>query len=151
PFEGIASCHLMLGSYGMDPPLATYRGFLEAHRRAVSLRGWTPELRADRAFGLHLFERRFDDAERELQESLRGNPVLAPTYVRLGILNVSLRRFDQAQLAVDQGYRADALWPVLPATDLSVRFYRRDYASAVACGKRAMELHPYLQLGHAFY
>jgi tetratricopeptide (TPR) repeat protein len=151
PFEGIASCHLLLGSYGMNPPLAMYRGFLEAHRRAVALRGWTPELRAERAFGLHLFERRFDDAESALKESLRENPAVASTYVRLAMLYVSLRRFDDAQHALAQGYRADALWPVLPVTDLSVRFYRRDYASALACGKRALELHPYLQLAHAFY
>jgi DNA-binding winged helix-turn-helix (wHTH) protein len=151
PYEGISACYLLLGSYGMNEPLAMYRGFLVAHRRAVALHGMTPELRADRAFGLHLFERRFDDAGAELRQSLRENPGLASSYVRLAMLYVSLRRFDDAQLALDQGYRADALWPVLPATDLSVRFYHRDYVSAVECGKRALELHPYLQLGRAFY
>jgi DNA-binding winged helix-turn-helix (wHTH) protein len=151
PFEGISACYLMLGSYGMNPPLEMYRGFLDAHRRAVALHGLTPELRADRAFGLHLLERRFDEAETELRQSLRENPGLASSYVRMAMLYVSLRRFDDAQIALDQGYRADALWPVLPVTDLSVRFYRRDYVSAVECGKRALELHPYLQIGRAFY
>jgi tetratricopeptide (TPR) repeat protein len=151
PAEGISGCYLLLGSYGMNPPLEMYRGFLEAHHRAVSLGGLTPELRADRAFGLHLFERRFEEAERELNASLCANPGLASSYVRLAMLYVSLRRFDDAQRALDRGYRADALWPVLPVTDLSVRFYRRDYVSAVECGKRALELHPYLQLGRAFH
>jgi DNA-binding winged helix-turn-helix (wHTH) protein/Flp pilus assembly protein TadD len=151
PFEGIAACYLMLGAYGMNPPLEMYRGFLKAHRKAVELHGLSPELRADRAFGMHLFERRFEEAERELKESARRNPGLASTYVRLAMLCVSEGRFDDAQRALEQGYRADALWPLLPATELSVRFYRRDYESAVVCGKRALELHPYLQLGHAFY
>ena len=151
PFEGISACYLLLGSYGMNPPLDMYRGFLQAHRRAVELGGLTPELRADRAFGLHLFERRFDEAEGLLKQSLRENSGLASSYVRLAMLYVSQRRFDEAQRALDGAYRADALWPVLPATDLSMRFYGRDYVSAVACGKRALELHPFLQLGRAFY
>lgn len=151
PHEGIAACYLMLGCYSMEPPCETYPGFLHAQQHAIALHGVTPEIRVDRAMGLLMFERRFDEAERELHEALRDNPGLASGYVRLAMVHLSLGRFDQAQQAIEQGYRVDALWPVLPATDLSVRFFRRDYMSAIACGKRALELHPYIQLGRALY
>jgi len=52
---------------------------------------------------------------------------------------------------VDDGYAADPLWPVLPATETLVRFCRREYDCAVACGKKAQQLHPYVQLARVFY
>jgi len=150
-FEGMSACYLVLGIYGMNAPLEMYEGFRKAHERAVALHRLSPELRADRAFGLYMFERRFDAAERELNQALRENPGLAPTYVRLAMLHICRGRFDDARKVLEYAYRADALWPVLPLADLSARFYARDYVGAVAQGRRALELHPYLQLGRAYF
>jgi DNA-binding winged helix-turn-helix (wHTH) protein len=56
-FEGLSASYLALAVFGMRCPLTMYSRFLEAHKRAVALTGLRPELRCDRAFGLHLFER----------------------------------------------------------------------------------------------
>jgi tetratricopeptide (TPR) repeat protein len=40
---------------------------------------------------------------------------------------------------------------VLPAAEIMVRFCRRDFEGAAVCGKKALELHPYMQLSHVFY
>ena len=60
-FEGLSVCYLMLATYGMRPPSEMYGRFLEAHSRAEALAGRTPELRSNRAHGLHMFERRLEE------------------------------------------------------------------------------------------
>ena len=150
-FEGLSRCYLTLGASSMRPPREMYEGFLEAHHRAVELAGLTPELRTDRGFGLHMFERRLAEAESALLHARRELPTLPATYAFLAMLYVAQRRFDEALQVLDDGYSADALWPILPATEIMVRFCRREFECAVACGKKALELHPYVQLSYVYY
>jgi DNA-binding winged helix-turn-helix (wHTH) protein/predicted Zn-dependent protease len=150
-FEGLASSYLMLATYGMRPPRDMYAGFLEAHGRAVELVGLTPELRCNLAHGLHMFERRLTDAEREFAETERQQPSLGPLYLRRAMLDATLGRLDDALAQVTRAHGIDPLMPTLPATQVAVRFWRREFEDAVAVGKQSVELHPYLQLGRAFY
>ncbi|HSR07586.1 MAG TPA: hypothetical protein VLM42_10570 [Bryobacteraceae bacterium] len=150
-FEGLAQSYLILGVYGMRPPCQMYSGFLEAHGRAVALIGWTPELRWMRAHGLHMFERRFDDAEAEFLHALREKPYLAPVYARLAMLYATQGRLEEALDVLMHGHKIDPLYPALPATEVFLRLCRREFAAAVTCGKRSVELHPYLELGRTFY
>jgi tetratricopeptide (TPR) repeat protein len=150
-FEGISLCYLLLGTYGMRMPREMYSGFLQAHRRAVELCGLTPERRADRAHGLHLFEHKLEEAETELLRAQAESPESPEVYVRLTMLYVSQGRLDDALNILLRARSTHSLWPTVPANEILVRFFRREYDSAVACGKRALELHPYLYLGHLFY
>ncbi len=150
-FEGISLCYLLLGTYGMRMPREMYSGFLQAHRRAVELCGLTPERRADRAHGLHLFEHKLAEAESELLRAQVESPESPEVYVRLTMLYVSQGRLDDALNILMRARTAHSLWPTVPANEILVRFFRREFDSAVACGKKALELHPYLYLGHLFY
>jgi tetratricopeptide (TPR) repeat protein len=150
-FEGISLCYLLLGTYGMRLPREMYSGFLQAHRRAVELCGLTPERRADRAHGLHLFEHKLEEAESELLRAQAESPESPEVYVRLTMLYVSQGRLDDALNILLRARSTHSLWPTVPANEILVRFFRREYELAVACGKRALELHPYLYLGHLFY
>ena len=150
-FEGLSRCYLLLGTGGMRPPREMYGPFLEAHHQAVELAGLTPELLTDRAFGLHMYERRLAEAESQLLDAQRRQPALASTHTFLAMLYVALGRFDDALHMLEAGYSVDALWPMLPATEIMIRFCRREFECAVACGKKALELHPYVQLSHVFY
>ena len=150
-FEGISLCYLLLGTYGMRMPREMYNGFQQAHRRAVELCGLTPERRADRAHGLHLFEHRFEEAETELLQAQAESPESPEVYVRLTMLYVSQGRLDDALNILLRARAAHSLWPTVPANEILVRFLRREFDAAVTCGKRALELHPYLYLGHLFY
>lgn len=150
-FEGISLCYLLLGTYGMRLPKEMYNGFLQAHRRAVELSGLTPERRADRAHGLHLFEHNLEEAETELLRAQAESPESPEVYVRLTMLYVSLGRLDDALNILLRARITHSLWPTVPANEILIRFFRREFESAVACGKKALELHPYLYLGHLFY
>jgi tetratricopeptide (TPR) repeat protein/DNA-binding winged helix-turn-helix (wHTH) protein len=150
-FEGLAQSYLILGVYGMRPPRQMYGGFRQAHARAVALIGWTPELRWMHAHGLHMFERRFDDAEAEFLQALQEKPYLAPVYARLAMLYATQGRLDEALEVLLRGHKIDPLYPALPATEVFLRLCRREFAAAVDCGKRSVELHPYLELGRTFY
>lgn len=151
PFEGISLCYLLLGTYGMRLPREMHGSFLQAHRRAVELAGLTPERRADRAHSLHLFEHNLEEAETELLQAQAENPESPEIYVRLTLLYLTQGRLDDALNILLQARPTHALWPTVPATEVQVRFFRREYDCAVACGKRALELHPYLYLGRLFY
>jgi len=150
-FEGLSVSYLALATFGMRPPREMYRGFLEAHDRAVALGGLTPELRCNRAHGLHLFERRFDEAETEFRRTLQQKPTLASTYVRIAMLYATQRRYAEALDEIARGYRVDPLLPMLPVMESVVRFHQRDYQAAISVGAKTVELHPYLQVGRAIY
>jgi len=150
-FEGLSVSYLALATFGMRPPREMYPAFLDAHERAVSLGGLTPELRCNRAHGLHLFERRFEEAEAGFRKVLQEKPTLASTYVRLAMVCSTLKRYDEALDVIARGYRVDPLLPMLPVMESAVRFFRREYDLAIQVGARLVELHPYLQIGRAIY
>jgi tetratricopeptide (TPR) repeat protein len=150
-FEGSALCYLMLGAYGMRPPREMYPRFLEAHAEAVVREGLTPELRADRAHAAHVFERKFAEAECELLTALKEAPQQIATLGHLVMLYATSRRFEEALSVVEQAYAIDPLWPVLPAMETFVRICHHDFHGAAECGKKSVDLHPYLPMGRFFY
>ncbi len=150
-FEGLSSSQLSLAIFGMRPPREMYSAFLQSHERAIAVGALTPQLRCNRAQGLHLFERRFAEAESEFQQALQDNPVLASAYVRLAMLYGATGRTDQAIEILGRGYLVDPLLPTLPVTEVMIRYWRREYDAAIDAGRRAVELHPYLQIGRALY
>lgn len=150
-FEGQALTYLLLCTYGMRPLAETYPKFLEAHTRAVEIRGLTPALRADRGHALHICERKLNEAEADLLQALREEPNLGTTYVRLAMLYCTMERLDEALEMVRQGRIAEPLCPVLPSSETFVRLCRREFAGALECGKNAIDLHPYHTMGRVHY
>ena len=67
------------------------------------------------------------------------------------MLYTAAQRFDDAREILNEGYAAEPLFPMLPATETSVHFFRREYDKAIQCGQRALALHPYLQLGRMYF
>jgi tetratricopeptide (TPR) repeat protein/DNA-binding winged helix-turn-helix (wHTH) protein len=149
--EGLSRAYLTLGTYGMMAPSAAYPKFLEAHERLVSLRGYTPELRVDRGLGLHVFERRFVDAEAQLMQAVKEQPRLATAYVHLSVLYISWRRPEEAVEMLKAARAADALGPSLALAEILVRFCGRDFEAAAEYGKKVLELHPHYPSAVAFY
>jgi len=150
-FEGLSTCYLMLATFGMRLPGEVYPGFLDAHARAVALGGLRAELRCNLAHGLHLFERRLVEAEAEFRTALEEKPTLGSTHVRAALLYATLGRLDAALDLLERGSKADPLLPTLPATEVHVRLWRREFDQAIALGRKAVELHPYLQIGRVNY
>lgn len=150
-WEGLSASYLMLATWGIRLPIEMHKAFLEAHNRAVALGGLTPELRCNRAHAMHMYERRYEDAEAEFLAIMRDKPTLASAYVRASMLYTTLERLDDGIAIVRRGFEADPLWPMLPVMETALRFWRREYADAIALGTTLVELHPYLQVGRAFY
>jgi DNA-binding winged helix-turn-helix (wHTH) protein/Flp pilus assembly protein TadD len=150
-YEGLAATYLNLGTYGMRRPAEMYAKFREAHAHAVSLGGMTPELRADLAQGLHVFEHRIAEAECELLAAQKEKPKLAAIQIRLAMLYATSGRPEEAVCAINDIRAKDALCPLLAAVEIAVHFCRRDFETAAACGERAIELHPYMQLARLYY
>jgi DNA-binding winged helix-turn-helix (wHTH) protein/predicted Zn-dependent protease len=149
-YEGIAVSWLMPGTYGMRAPREIYPKYLSAYNRAVALGGITAELRGMHGHALHMFERKLPEAEAELLLSLRDRPKSANTFIRLAIVYASMNRLDDALEVVHQAHSVDPLWPLWPATEVIIRFCRREFDEAARCVTKALELHPYLLLGRAF-
>jgi DNA-binding winged helix-turn-helix (wHTH) protein/protein involved in temperature-dependent protein secretion len=150
-FEGASLCYLMRGTCGMRPSREMYQGFLQAHNRAVALSGLTPDLRADRAQGLQVFEHKNAEAEADLLQALREKPKWVPVHMRLIMLYAGTGRLDEALQQVEEVRAIDPLWVQLPASEVFVRFFRRELDAALAAARQALELHPYLPLSRALY
>jgi tetratricopeptide (TPR) repeat protein len=149
-YEGIAISWLMPGTYGMRAPLEIYPEYLRAYNRAVALGGVTTDIRGMHGHALHMFERKLPEAEAELLQSLSERPRSANTFIRLAIVYATMNRLDEALDVVNQAHSVDPLWPLWPATEVIIRFCRREFEEAARCVKKALELHPYLLLGRAF-
>jgi len=149
-YEGISRMYMMLGMYGARPPREMHQAFLEAQSDVIALAGLTPELRADRAHVLHIFERKWEEAEAELLIAERERPS-ATIYVRLVLLYSARRRFDQALQALQRAYAIDRFWPTLPANEVFLWLTHRDFDLAIARGKEGLDLQPYLHLGRSHY
>jgi DNA-binding winged helix-turn-helix (wHTH) protein len=148
-FEGLSASYLMLATFGIRRPREMYPRFLEVHGRATELGLSTPELRCNHAHGIHVFERRFSEAEAEFLETLSDTLGSASTYVRLARLYGSLGHLDDALDVLDKAYKADPLLPTVPVMEVLIRIWRREFDVAVVLGMKAVELHPYLQIGRA--
>ncbi len=150
PLEATTLVYLTLGAAGMRSPRDMASRFRDAHARAIALAGWTPELRSDWGHALHMFERNAQEAEEHLLQSRREKQLLR-TYIRLAMLYTAENRLDTALEILSEAQSVEPLGPMLPATEINIRFFRREFDCAVACGRKAVELHPYLQLARAFY
>src|SRR6185503_7561696 len=142
-YEGLSTCYLMLATFGMRPPGEVYPKFLETHEQAVALGGLRPELRANRGHGLHMFEQQLEPAETEFLAAMAEKPSLGTVYVRSALLYVTMDRLDDAAAMLA---RCEAKEPLVP-----LRFWRRAFDDAIAYGKQAIELHPYLQIVRVNY
>ncbi len=150
-FEGLSASYLTLATFSMRPPQEMYPRFREAHARAVALGGSRAELRCNHGHALHIFERRYAEAEAELLRTLDDKPTWGPSYVRLSMLYSTAGRFDDAVAILQRCYQAAPLLSTLPLAETSVLFRHRHYEKAVVAGAKSVELHPYLQVGRAFY
>jgi tetratricopeptide (TPR) repeat protein len=150
-WEGLAQACLALGTYGMTPPHAAYASALHAIQKAADLEGWTPELQADRAHGLIVFERKFGAAESILLDVLKERPKLGTTYVRLSMLYATSGRPDLAMEIAEQGHQADPLLCTLPGAELFIHLCRSDIDAAIREGQDATELHPFVPLARALF
>jgi tetratricopeptide (TPR) repeat protein len=149
-WEGLSVSWLITGTYGMRAPREIYPKYLAAYERIVALDGVTAEVRASHGHALHMYERKLPEAEAELLECLRDQPKSANMYIRLAIVYLTMNRLDDALDLVNRAYKVDPLWPMLPATEVIIRFCRREFDEAARCVRKAIELHPYLLLGRAF-
>jgi DNA-binding winged helix-turn-helix (wHTH) protein/Flp pilus assembly protein TadD len=150
-WEGLSTCYLMLATFGMRAPRDVYPEFLEAHARAVDAGGLRPELRCNRAHGLHMFEHRLEDAETEFAQTLKDRPTYGTAYVRSALMYATLGRLDTALDSLERGLQVEPLLPTLPATMALVRMWRGEMNEAIDEGRKAVELHPYLQISRVNY
>ena len=104
-FAAISSTYLVLASLQMRAPDEIHGAFLEAHNRAVTLCGMTPELRLDRAFGLYIFEQKLAEAEAELLAVRWELPDSVHLYIRLGLIYLASGRLEEARAVMLEAQR----------------------------------------------
>jgi DNA-binding winged helix-turn-helix (wHTH) protein len=149
-YEGLAACYLMLGTYCLRPPREVHALYLQALSRGAALTGMTPNFRMQRAHGMHSLERNFEGAESEFLRVEREKPT-PKMYGFLAMLYTSQGRFEDALQSLAKAYKMDPLFPVLPAVEMSVHYFARNYDAAIACGRKSLELHPYILVGRCYY
>ena len=150
-FEGLASCYLMMASFGARSGREMFQSFLLAHEQVVALVGWTPEIRCNFAHAIHMYQRRLDDALAAFDRAVAEKPQLAIAHVRRALLLVTMGDLDGALESAHRSLAADALHPLTSVAEANVRIWRREFDQAVALGQRAAQLHPYFMLARAYY
>jgi DNA-binding winged helix-turn-helix (wHTH) protein/Tfp pilus assembly protein PilF len=150
-FEGLASCYLMMASFGTRSGCEMFQAYLAAHERAVDIIGWTPEIRCNFAHALHMYQRRLDESLVEFDRAIAEKPQMAIAHVRRTLLLVTMGNLDAALESASRSRAADPLQPLTAVAELNVRIWRREFDQAVAIGERAVQLHPYFMLVRAYH
>ena len=150
-YEGLAATYLMLATYCLRPSVDVHRGFRESFDQAVALVGLTPDLRVTRAHGLHVFDRNFAEAESDFLIAMAEKPTFTKLYGFLAMLYTSEGRFEDAHQTLAKGYKVDPLYPVLPAVEVSIHYFSRNFNAAIDCGRKSLDLHPYILVGRCYY
>ena len=148
---GMAAAYLTLGTFGMRSAPEMYRGFLEAHARAVAVGGPTPELQSELAHALHVFERRIAEARELLTQAHRERPGAGLVSLRLAMLLATSGQFDEALVALDQAEAAEPLHPTFRPARVFILLCRGEHHAAVRVATEAVDLHPLMPLGRALY
>ena len=149
-WEGASRVYMMLGMYGARAPKDMHREFLDAQSHAIGIQGLTPDMRADRAHVLHIFERKWAEAEAELLLADQERPS-ATICIRLLQLYSGRQRFEEALHWLQRAHATDHLWRTLPANEVFFWLARRDFDLAIARGKEGLDLQPYLHLSRSNY
>jgi len=150
-YEGLAATYLMLATYCLRPPVDVHIPFKESLNQAVALVGLTPDLRVTRAHGLHVIDRNFAEAESDFLTAMAEKPTFTKLYGFLAMMYTSEGRFEEALQTLAKGYKVDPLYPVLPAVEVSIHFFARNYNAAIDCGRKSLDLHPYILVGRCYY
>ena len=151
-FEGLSASYLALAVFGMQCPLEDVLP-LSRDTRAGCGPG-RPAARAALQSRVRTLRVRASSVRSRKPSSCvrcREQPTLASTHVRLGMLYGTLGRFDEALDVLARGKQVDSLLPTLAAAEVLVHCWRRDFERAAAIGRRAVELHPYLQVVRVNY
>ena len=126
-FEGQAACYLMMASFGTRPGREMFKAFLEAHERAVSLAGQTPEICCNYAHAIHMYQRRLDEALAEFDRVIAEKPQLAIAHVRRTLVLVTMGDLDAALDSAAHGRAAAPLQPLTATAEVNVRIWRREF------------------------
>jgi DNA-binding winged helix-turn-helix (wHTH) protein len=149
-FEGMASCYLMMASFGTRSGREMFAAFLREHERAVALVGMTPTLRCNFAHAIHMYQRRLDEALIEFDRAIAEKPEMAVAHVRRTLLLVTMGDLDAALESAERARAADPLQPLTAAGELSLHIWRGEFDRAAAIGERAVQLHPYFMLARVY-
>jgi DNA-binding winged helix-turn-helix (wHTH) protein len=150
-FEAVSSACLMLAGFLMREPRDCQAIFQNAHRRAVELCGFTPELRLDRAFGLFIFDQNLEEAEAELVAVRRERPLLVHAHIRLALVYLASGRLDDARAVMLEARAVDELAPQFVMLGTVVSLFRREFPEAAEWGKQNLDLNPGSEFARAFY
>ncbi|HTA44322.1 MAG TPA: winged helix-turn-helix domain-containing protein [Bryobacteraceae bacterium] len=151
PFEATANIYLLLAGFLMRAPAEMCDSFREAHAKSALLCGLTPTIRLDRAFAFFIFERKLKEAEAELLALQSEMPRCVHIYVRLALIQLASGRIAAARSFLPFARACDPLAPELAFLEIVIHLFSREFEPAMACGRRAVELHPGSQIARAFY
>lgn len=151
PLESIANTYLILAGFLMRAPSEMRDSFHWAQEKAASLCAPTETIRLDRAFGLFVFDRRLKDAESELLVLQKEMPHCVHIYIRLALIELASGRIAAARSYLPFARASDPLAPELAFLEIVICLLSGQFETAVAHGKRAVELHPGSQIARAFH
>jgi tetratricopeptide (TPR) repeat protein len=147
----MAHSYFKMLACGIGVPRDIYRRFQQALEGAVAHGGWTAQIRADLAWGLHLVEGNHAEAQAHLDACQKEDPSRASPHMCQALIHVSLGRLDAALESLRLARAADPLQPALSSSEILVRLCRQEWTAAVEAGIEGVKLHPYLHFERSFY
>ncbi len=146
--SGLADCYNVTGYYNLVAPREAYPRAKAAALRALELGDTVAEAHASLGFAAIFFDRRWDEAEAQLQRAIELKPDYAWAYCWYGWQQFVVERFDNALELMRRACELDPLSLVVNdhlAYALSLAGHR---AQAMAQAQRTIELDPEYPLAY---
>ena len=139
---GLASAYGLLGRYGAKPPREVFPKARAAAERALELDPDSAEAHSVLALVHFYYDWNFDAAAREFHTALRLGPELALTHHTYAHFLSCLGLHEEGLASARKARELEPLWPLVIADTAWFHYRARDFESAAAESRRALELEP---------
>jgi serine/threonine protein kinase/Tfp pilus assembly protein PilF len=147
---GIANCYAFLGWYYYIEPAEAFTSAKEAALKALKMDEELSEAHSALAMVKMVFDREWQQAEKEFQRALTLNPGYSEAHIFYSIYLAARKRHEES---ITEGEKGLSLDPVtfFPGVNLGVRYYyARQYDRALQVMKNALDLNPHVAIGRLY-
>jgi TolB-like protein/DNA-binding winged helix-turn-helix (wHTH) protein len=139
---GTAVAYCLLADYNVQPDRVAWPQAETAARHALELDGSMGKAHAALAFALWRYEWRWKDAEAEFQKALALNPNDSDTHHVYGLFLMAGGDFPGAMQQLKTASELDPLSLIIRTNMGWIRYYQRDYATAIAEYQSVLQTDP---------
>ncbi len=149
-YAGLADSYDVLSFYSVMPPAEAYPKAKDAAKKALEIDPNLAEAHTSLGYALWNYDWDWTGAERENRRALELNPNYASGHHWYALMLSILARHQEAEREIERALELDSLSLIINSKVGAIRYYAREYDSAIDQLKRTIEMEKNFPLAHLY-